>query len=125
MAYRRVNLVWGTEEPVMATIGRSFLTRLLGLRAHGVDAMVMAPVRLHTFGFAATIVVVSVESDGVVTQVVSMGPNRMMTPERAAVVIELASSVIPPAVGERIVALPSSDDARHPHPLRDPHRQSR
>ena len=125
MAYRRVYLVWGTGDTVVATIGRSFLPRLLGLKAQGVDAMLMAPGPLHTFGLRAPIFVVSVASDGVVTRVVAVGPNRTMTPRRAAVVLELAPSVRPPGVGERIVALPSHDDARHPHPLRDPHRQSR
>jgi hypothetical protein len=125
MGYRRLNLAWGTGSITPALVADTFRTRLVGLRARGVGGLVIDARTVHTIGFRRPITVLETTLFGRVVAATTVPPNRLYRRRYGGVLVEIADIAAAPAVGQRLVALACTDDARHPHPLRNPDRKPR
>ena len=125
MGYRRLFLQWGKGPVTAAVVADTFLTRLLGLRVHGADGVVIDASAVHTFGFHRPISILETTLFGCVMAVTTVPPNRLYRRRYGGLLVELGDTGEVPAVGDRLVALAWTDDARHPHPLRNPDREPR
>ncbi|MDA2978914.1 MAG: hypothetical protein O3B42_04010 [Actinomycetota bacterium] len=123
MTYRRLNLIWAAGCIESVAVASGFVDRFVGLRRQDLRGVMFAASSVHTFGFRHPISVFEVSSEGIVTDVRTLHPNRLHRRQTGEVIVEALPWCQAPSIGERLVALPSEPYDWNPRAVRNAHRK--